>query len=312
MSYAAGVIDSYKQVSDKSDELITDEEIVVVEQKQQPTDLPPSAEPFESFVVTLAETLKKQKESKKVEVPINEPISPAVNVNEEVKVEEPFQTFISKLGNALEKEKKKKTGSFVKELKSFNKTIVKDVPVENKEEPEDESELIEPKSNSFVSKYAEELAKDSKNEIKESDEEVKIKSIVSEQINKVRRQYPNIGASAGGGGTNAVQYANGGTMNGDLNVLGRYLSGGVDLAEVFSGSVSGFGDRLISGSQTIRLSSDGSLVFQTTNGEAILTNSGSTFNVSSLNTTETLLSGGLNLSELFLPKEPFIVDGGEY
>jgi len=307
MSYAAGVIDGYKQVSDKSDELI-DKEEVVIEEKQQPTDL--SSEPFESFVVTLAETLKKQKESKKVEVPVDEPILPVVNVAEEVKPEEPFQTFISKLGNALEKEKKKKTGSVVKELKSFNKQVVKDIPVEENKE-ENEVNLVEPKLNSSVSKYAEELAKDSKNEIKESDEEVKIKSIVSEQINKVRQLYPNIGASAGGGGTNAVQYANGGTMNGDLNVLGRYLSGGVDLAQVFSSSV-GLGDRLVSGSQTVILSSNGSLVFETTNGEAVLSNSNSIFNVKSLNTTETLLSGGLNLSELFLPKEEIIVDGGVY
>jgi hypothetical protein len=308
MSYAAGVIDGYKQVSDKSDELI-DKEQVVIEEKQQPVDL--SSEPFESFVVTLAETLKKQKETKKIEeVSVEESTLPVISVSEEVEPQEPFQTFISKLGSALEKEKKKKTGSIVKELKSFNKQVIKDIPVEEDKE-ESEVNLVEPKPQSSVSKYAEELAKDSKNEIKESDEEVKIKSIVSEQINKVRQLYPNIGASAGGGGTNAVQYANGGTMNGDLNVLGRYLSGGVDLAQVFSGST-GLTDRLISGSQTVILSSNGSLVFETTNGEAVLSNSNSIFNVKSLNTTETLLSGGLNLSELFLPKEEIIVDGGVY
>ena len=308
MSYAAGVIDGYKQVSDKSDELINKEQ-VVIEEKQQSTNL--SSEPFESFVVTLAETLKKQKQSKQVEVSTEESPLPTVNVQEEIKTEEPFQTFISKLGNALEKEKKKKTGSIVKELKSTNKQVVKDTSIEENKE-EKQIDLVEPKPNSSVSKYAEELAKDSKNEIKESDEEIKIKSIVSEQINRVRQLYPNTGVSAGGGGTNAVQYANGGTMNGDLNVLGRYLSGGVDLAQVFSGSVSGFGDRLISGSQVLRLSSDGSLIFQTTNGEAILSNFNNIFNVENLNTTETLLSGGINLSELFLPKEQFIIDGGDY
>jgi hypothetical protein len=40
----------------------------------------------------------------------------------------------------------------------------------------------------------------------------------------------------GGGGSVAVQYANGGTMNGTLNVTGQYLSGGKDLATIFSGS----------------------------------------------------------------------------
>lgn len=304
MSYAAGVIDNYKRVPGKKNKLI-DKKQAVVEEKQQSINLTP--EPFESFVVTLAETLKKQKQLKKIEEPIKESTLPVINAQEEIKTDEVFQTFISKLGNALEKEKKKNQNSTVNELKSFNKPTIKDESIKKKE-----INLVEPKPKPSVSKYAEELAKGSKNEIKESDEEVKIKSIVSEQINRVRQLYPNAGVSAGGGGTNAVQYANGGTMNGDLNVLGRYLSGGVDLAEIFSGSVSGFGDRLISGSQVLRLSSDGSLVFQTTNGEAILSNTDNTFNVENLNTTETLLSGGVNLSELFLPKEQFIIDGGNY
>ena len=38
-----------------------------------------------------------------------------------------------------------------------------------------------------------------------------------------------------GGGSVAQQFANGGTMNGDLNVTSRILSGGVDLATLFSG-----------------------------------------------------------------------------
>ena len=38
----------------------------------------------------------------------------------------------------------------------------------------------------------------------------------------------------GGGGSVAVQYANGGTMNGDLNVNANYLSGGVNLLDIFA------------------------------------------------------------------------------
>ena len=37
----------------------------------------------------------------------------------------------------------------------------------------------------------------------------------------------------GGGGTNAVQYANGGTMEGDLNITGNILSSGVDISSLF-------------------------------------------------------------------------------
>ena len=47
------------------------------------------------------------------------------------------------------------------------------------------------------------------------------------------RKYVAVYAS--GGGTNATQYQDGGTMNGDLNVTGQYLSAGVDLLTIFSG-----------------------------------------------------------------------------
>jgi hypothetical protein len=47
----------------------------------------------------------------------------------------------------------------------------------------------------------------------------------------------------GGGGSVAVQYANGGVMNGDLNVTGQYLSGGVSLFTVLSSSGGGSIDR---------------------------------------------------------------------
>jgi hypothetical protein len=63
----------------------------------------------------------------------------------------------------------------------------------------------------------------------------------------------------GGGGSVAVQYANGGIMNGDLNVKGSYLSGGVDLLDIFSSG--GLPDRLISGSYQVVLSSNGAVAF---------------------------------------------------
>jgi len=46
------------------------------------------------------------------------------------------------------------------------------------------------------------------------------------------RKYVAVYAS--GGGTNATQYQDGGTINGDLNVTGQYLSAGVDLLTIFS------------------------------------------------------------------------------
>jgi hypothetical protein len=70
-------------------------------------------------------------------------------------------------------------------------------------------------------------------------------------------------AGAGGGGSDARQYSNGGTMNGDLNVMGKYLSGGKDLAELFSvtTNISGFTNKLVAGSNEIVLNTDGTIEF---------------------------------------------------
>jgi hypothetical protein len=62
---------------------------------------------------------------------------------------------------------------------------------------------------------------------------------VSEEVMNYARRILDLG---GGGGSNAVQYANGGTMNGDLNVTGQYLSGGVSLFNILSGSGGGQGN----------------------------------------------------------------------
>lgn len=58
----------------------------------------------------------------------------------------------------------------------------------------------------------------------------------SEEMMNYARRILDLG---GGGGSVAVQFANGGTMNGNLNVTGQYLSGGVDLATIFSGGGGG-------------------------------------------------------------------------
>ena len=65
--------------------------------------------------------------------------------------------------------------------------------------------------------------------------DIKVAQASEEMMNYARR----ILDLGGGGGSVAVQYANGGTMNGDLNVTGQYLSGGVDIGTLFGGSNSG-------------------------------------------------------------------------
>jgi hypothetical protein len=64
----------------------------------------------------------------------------------------------------------------------------------------------------------------------------------SDEMQQIKRMVSSYG---GGGGTNAVQYARGGTMNGNLNIEGNILSGGVDIATLFdhdtAGEVTGTG-----------------------------------------------------------------------
>lgn len=55
-----------------------------------------------------------------------------------------------------------------------------------------------------------------------------------ELLQKVKQISAVFAQSYSGGGSVAVQYANGGEMNGNLNVNGQILSGGVDLSSIFS------------------------------------------------------------------------------
>ena len=64
-------------------------------------------------------------------------------------------------------------------------------------------------------------------------------TVVNKGVQEAKDYARRILELGGGGGSVAVQYANGGTMNGDLNVTGQYLSGGVSLFNVLSGSGSG-------------------------------------------------------------------------
>ena len=67
-----------------------------------------------------------------------------------------------------------------------------------------------------------------------------------------------VDSMGGGGGSVAVQYADGGTMRGSLNVSnGQILSGGVDISTLFGGAA----DRLVNGSNQVVLSSNGNLTF---------------------------------------------------
>ena len=66
-----------------------------------------------------------------------------------------------------------------------------------------------------------------------------IEKAVSERFTNEMMSIKRLIEMSSGGGSVAVQYANGGTMNGDLNVTSNILSGGVDLNELFGGGGTG-------------------------------------------------------------------------
>ena len=73
-----------------------------------------------------------------------------------------------------------------------------------------------------------------------------IEKSISEKFTNEMQSIKRLIEMSSGGGSVAVQYADGGTMNGDLNVNGNILSGGVNLDELFgtgggTGTVAGSG-----------------------------------------------------------------------
>lgn len=66
-----------------------------------------------------------------------------------------------------------------------------------------------------------------------------LKEYIDKTVKDYSRKILDLG---GGGGSVAVQYANGGTMNGDLNVNGHILSGGKNIANYFGTGGGGGGD----------------------------------------------------------------------
>ena len=98
-------------------------------------------------------------------------------------------------------------------------------------------------------------------EPKGDDDIKKIKTDLEKSIsNRFSQELANIRRVielSSGGGSVAKQFAAGGTMDGNLNVTGQYLSAGVDLLSIFSSG--GSTDRLVNGSYQVVLSSNGDL-----------------------------------------------------
>ena len=193
-------------------------------------------------------------------------------INDSLPKEEPFDNFLLKLSEKIAEH-----------------LDISEEAEDNQNEEVDDSENnydgIPLEKQTTKSSYIEELQKIDKGDksklISKNDNiSATISEQVKEEIGKVKTQISRM-AIEGGGGSVAVQYAKGGVMNGDLNVTGKYLSGGIDLSTLIGsggsggGGLSGTTDRLVSGTEVFKLNTDGTFNFPnniiTPQDEVILT-----------------------------------------
>jgi len=147
-----------------------------------------------------------------------------------------FQDFVGKLKGILDKPREMSAdAASTSSVSSVSASAVKS------EEQQDVKKYVnvlnQPKTNNNkkTQNYVEELEKikDGIQVEKEDTKVTEIEKLIEEYAEKyIKKAVGMMGES--GGGTNAVQYANGGIMNGNLNVNGNYLSGGVNLLDIFA------------------------------------------------------------------------------
>lgn len=229
---------------------------------------------------------------------------------------------INSIRNKLKKYYEKSEEKFNDLFKLEEKLVNQDVYSEkNKEIFEFINEELERINNKFIyiseeenKKYNELLATVSKTDVveyktilKEKIQDVELNLVKEELKSELSNNFKNEITSlkryaemSAGGGTNAVQYANGGTMNGSLNVNGNILSGGRNLDEIFGAGVSGSSSEYLSlsgGSLTGQLSSNNTIIAETILATNILsaTNLDIGYELSGFNVTGSISASG-NLS----------------
>ena len=229
-------------------------------------------DPFISFLSNLTEKISVEKEHKALMEKINsEQPAPTISPLEETlsrlqeKISQQVQAHIEvttpreEVKELLINENKEEQileeesfGDFVNKLEDILKAPRKEIPIQDivkEEAPIDEEPIdeIEPEINPYVqelkkqsiekqpesSKYINDLDKLTTKVVAEKQPEKieDVKKLIEEYVTKYARRILDLG---GGGGSVAQQFANGGTMNGNLNVTGQYLSGGVDLASIIA------------------------------------------------------------------------------
>jgi len=177
--------------------------------------------------IPIKENIEKPKESLPLVVEIVKPVEkipePGLTENE------PVKSLAYKIKEAIEKAKTRALNGVSEPAQENNEEKPK------ADEPEDEqiatyiSELEKIKDTGTVQQKEEAITS-----LKE------LKEYVDKTVKDYSRRILDLGS---GGGTVAVQYANGGTMNGDLNINGHILSGGRNISDYFgTGGGGGSGD----------------------------------------------------------------------
>ena len=279
-----------------------------------------TSDPFDEFLVNMLNAIKSnqqkeiQHESSDTEVTdeINETIETVVEevleeALEETSKSDPFSSFLTTLLCSLRKESPLKEESLLKEEQQL--------PPLQDNQPTNGEPAQTNKVNDYLKNLTATGSVYANKQKKKSKMRDTVKKLVAEQvaleINRFKEQIAQYSfTGGGGGGTNAVQYAAGGTMNGDLNVTGRILSAGVDISNLLTtGGGGGVSDRLVSGPHTLQLNTDGSITFPNN----ILESSSGFITTEGLSSLGPILSGSQNLTDIFLTTvDPLEIDGGLY
>jgi len=211
---------------------------------------PETVTPLAVTLANLQEKIAKQVEAHLPTVPAETPViqdQPVVeeDITEVVEEKDNFGDFLGKLKNILTSPPKETVIPPV-ELPIQEEIKEQELPVEEPKAPvinndyiqELERQTTPPTAKNPTDNYVDEFDKLTSKiaNVKDPEKIEDIKKLIEEQVNKHARRILELG---GGGGSVAQQFANGGTMNGTLNVTGQYLSGGVDLATIFSGGGGG-------------------------------------------------------------------------
>ena len=275
------IINFYKNASDTEEPV--KEEVILEEIKPDPIEISED-DPLQAVFQTLVENLQKTKASE-----FNKPIEEIVEEGNE----EPFAKFLGNVANIIKEDSKLQTDEQIKEatigfinkiknedltsteekkrrssyvpakfLKNYPKKRGSKISIiepkeEVKEEPVvEEVEEVPTVRNAYVKelKTRDDKVRKVHTPSKPTDLKTLVEKKVREEIDKFSQHFAQVSMTAGGGGSVAVQYADGGTMRGDLNVTGKYLSGGRDLSTIFSGGGGGGNQTLSFNSNTAALS----------------------------------------------------------